>query len=72
SRNDSDDEEAEVNLEAELECALEELEKSRKKNKKLKSYISAYEKHITLLEKKLSKHEQDNAQECAKMILNQI
>ncbi|KAH9330585.1 hypothetical protein KI387_002693, partial [Taxus chinensis] len=38
SRNDSDGEEVDVNLEADLECALEELDKSRKKNKKLKAY----------------------------------
>ncbi|KAH9294268.1 hypothetical protein KI387_040524, partial [Taxus chinensis] len=63
SRNNSDDEEVEVNLEAELECALEDLEKSRKKNKKLKAYISSYEKHITLLENKLRKQEQEDAQE---------
>ncbi|KAH9298386.1 hypothetical protein KI387_030068, partial [Taxus chinensis] len=51
---DSDEEEAEVNLEAEWMSALEESKLQRRKNQQLRSVVKDYEGQINLFEERLS------------------
>ncbi|KAH9327881.1 hypothetical protein KI387_044373, partial [Taxus chinensis] len=61
--DDSDEEEAEVNLEAKLVCALEESKLCRRKNQKKICTLKYYEEKICILEKRQTLREEEEANE---------